>query len=108
MDQKPPVSSPWLAPGDTPWNTREFHVLDRHPLQSRVKILFAAEQIRRRQSHERQVRPVRAAADGPLVDDQAGTADDCLSDGTASTVACDSTDTAAGQRTLSFSAGVDF
>jgi len=21
-------SSPWAAPGDTPWNTREFHVLD--------------------------------------------------------------------------------
>jgi catechol 2,3-dioxygenase-like lactoylglutathione lyase family enzyme len=28
VDGKSPVSSPWLAPGDTPWNTREFHVLD--------------------------------------------------------------------------------
>jgi catechol 2,3-dioxygenase-like lactoylglutathione lyase family enzyme len=23
-----PVSSPWLAPGDTPWGTREFHLRD--------------------------------------------------------------------------------
>jgi hypothetical protein len=44
---------------------------------------------------------------GSSVDDQAGTAETCAI-GNATTVVCDATDTAAGQRTLSMSAGFDF
>lgn len=28
LDPKATGGSPWLAPGDTPWGTREFHVRD--------------------------------------------------------------------------------
>ena len=41
---------------------RFFHVLRRHPFEPRVEILFAGEDVRRRQAHERQSRTVGAAA----------------------------------------------
>lgn len=28
LSEPPPGGSPWSAPGETPWGTREFHVLD--------------------------------------------------------------------------------
>ena len=28
LHEQPPSQSPWLIPGDTPWGTREFHLLD--------------------------------------------------------------------------------
>ena len=46
---------------------RLFHVLRRHPLEPRVEVVLAGEEVRRRQSHERQPRAVGAAADRALV-----------------------------------------
>ena len=40
-----------------------LHVLHRHPLEPRVKVVLAGEDVRRRQAHERQPRAVGAAAD---------------------------------------------
>ena len=52
-----------------------IHVLRRHPLEPRVEVVLAGEEIRRRQPHERQARAVGAAADRPLDRLEAGAAD---------------------------------
>ena len=45
---------------------RLLHVLHRHPLEPRVEVVLAGEDVRRRQPHERQPRSVGAAADRVL------------------------------------------
>src|SRR6266545_42502 len=42
-----------------------FHVLNRHPLETRMEVVFAGEQVRGRQAHEAEARSIRAAANGP-------------------------------------------
>ena len=44
---------------------RLLHVLRRHPLEPRVEVVLAGEDVRRRQPHERQPRAVGAAANRP-------------------------------------------
>src|SRR5258706_769895 len=44
-----------------------FHVLDRHPFEPRVEVLFPREDVRCGESHERQLRAVGPAADRSFV-----------------------------------------
>ena len=48
-----------------------LHVLHRHPLEPRVKVVLAGEEVRRRQPHERQPRAVGAAANRSRADRRA-------------------------------------
>ena len=54
---------------------RLLHVLDRDPLEPRVEVVLAGEDVRRRQAHEGEPRAVGAAADRRLAQLEAGAPD---------------------------------
>src|SRR4051794_27908465 len=54
---------------------RGLQVLARGPLEARVEVVLAGEEVGRRQPHERETRPVRAAADRLFDRGQAGATD---------------------------------
>ena len=54
---------------------RLLHVLDRHPLEPRVKVVLAGEDVRRRQAHEREPANRRCRREWPAMHLEAGPAD---------------------------------